>query len=517
MVNGGANVGSYHYDAYAIAQKHGLATWAEFPYDSDYRGWCLNPDAWRNALGVRADRSGKVASINTDTGLSQLKQMLVNGYVLNFATYIDSWVWATIGNDPATTADDALAGRSCVKMVNGSSGGHSMTIVGYNDDIWVDLNSNGLVDTGEKGALRIANSWGTGWNEGGYCWIAYQALRTRNPAFTSEGLAWYDEATWVTARSGYTPQLVARFTLNHLKRSQLNMTLGTSDTTQGMPATTWTPARILSYAGGAYAFNGTTIACNGTFFLDATDLIPATPGPKRFYLGMRDSTGGDIATLVGFTLIDLVKGKEMVFPDVPATTDASQAYAFVDYDFSGGALPPLADATVSATSGDLPLTVLFDASDSSDADGQIIAYDWEFGDGATATGIAVQHTYTQAGAFTAILTVTDNDGAQAEASIVITVSDPTVIHPPSGLAAKASGRTVTLSWTDSSSNETGFYIERAAKAKVLNYARIGVAGANATAFTEIVSAGTYYYRIQAFNNLTGAVSSYSNAVSVRVR
>jgi C1A family cysteine protease len=208
MLNGGENVGSWHYDAYAIAQKHGIATWADFPYDGDYRAWCLNPTAWRNALYVRADQTGKTTGLNGDTGLNQLKQLLVNGYILNFATYINSWQWHVIGNDPATTADDAFAGKQCVASVNGTSGGHAMTIVGYDDDIWVDLNGDGLVTANEKGALRIANSWGTGWGEAGFCWLAYQALRTRNPASSSEGVFWYDEAAWVTARASYQPQLI---------------------------------------------------------------------------------------------------------------------------------------------------------------------------------------------------------------------------------------------------------------------------------------------------------------------
>ncbi len=52
---------------------------------------------------------------------------------------------------------------------------------GYDDNIWVDINSNGTVDSGEKGAFRIANSWGTGWGEGGYGWLPY--------AYVTSGLA----------------------------------------------------------------------------------------------------------------------------------------------------------------------------------------------------------------------------------------------------------------------------------------------------------------------------------------
>ena len=35
-----------------------------------------------------------------------------------------------------------------------------MTIVGYDDDIWYDINEDGKVQEGEKGAFKVANSWG---------------------------------------------------------------------------------------------------------------------------------------------------------------------------------------------------------------------------------------------------------------------------------------------------------------------------------------------------------------------
>lgn len=518
MVNGGGNVGSWHYDAYAIAQKHGVATWAEFPYDSNYRAWCLNPTAWWNAIHVRADQAGKVTGIHGATGLEQLKQLLVNGYVLNVATYINSWVWRNAANDPGTPNDDTVAGKPCVTQVNGSSGGHSMTIVGYNDDLWVDLNSNGIVEASEKGALRIANSWGTGWNEAGYCWIAYQALRTRNPANTAEGLAWYDEATWVTARPSYTPRLIAEFNLTHAKRSQLGTTLGSSTSGQSTPTTSWSPNRILANAGGAYAFDGTTTPHAATFYLDFTDLAPMTAGAKRYFLGLRDSTAGDALTVSSYTLIDPIHGKALPATWVPSALDATQAYAYADYDLVAGALPPTAVITASATLGDLPLVVTFDASGSYDSDGSIASVSWNFGDGTSATGATVQHTYTQAGTFTAVATVSDNEGGSGTASIAIAAIDPNVLFAPSSLSLSAASRVVTLRWTDNSNNETGYSIERGIKSKSgISYAVVGTVGANTTSFSQTVPAGTHYYRVQAVNSFTGAVSPYSNAPSIRVR
>ena len=65
--------------------------------------------------------------------------------------------------------------------------------------------------------------------------------------------------------------------------------------------------------------------------------------------------------------------------------------------------------------------VTFDGSGSSDADGSISSYEWSFGDGTTATGQTVAHTYSAAGDYSASLTVTDDDGATTTDSVAITV------------------------------------------------------------------------------------------------
>lgn len=55
-------------------------------------------------------------------------------------------------------------------------------------------------------------------------------------------------------------------------------------------------------------------------------------------------------------------------------------------------------------------TVTVDASGSSDADGTIVRYLWEFGDGATADGPSASHTYTEAGTYLISLATLDNRG-----------------------------------------------------------------------------------------------------------
>ncbi len=87
--------------------------------------------------------------------------------------------------------------------------------------------------------------------------------------------------------------------------------------------------------------------------------------------------------------------------------------------------PPTASFTVSATEGHAPLEVLFDAGASRDPDGEIVSYDWEFGDGHRGTGVRVTHVYRTPGYFVPRLTVTDDRGATDTAldpSILVTIS-----------------------------------------------------------------------------------------------
>lgn len=74
----------------------------------------------------------------------------------------------------------------------------------------------------------------------------------------------------------------------------------------------------------------------------------------------------------------------------------------------------------------LGLVCTLDASGSTDADGTVASYAWDFGDGTTATGATARTTFTAAGPQTVELTVTDDDGATSTTSQVVEVEAPAV-------------------------------------------------------------------------------------------
>lgn len=130
--------------------------------------------------------------------------------------------------------------------------------------------------------------------------------------------------------------------------------------------------------------------------------------------------------------------------------------------------PPVAAFTSTANG----LTLSVNGSGSSDPDGTIASYAWNFGDGGTATGATASRTYAAAGSYNVSLTVTDNKGATNTKTQAVTVTGGSVNKPPTvALTAPSAGATpgagdsVTLSANAADSDGTvakvAFYVNGA--------------------------------------------------------
>ncbi|MBI5034619.1 MAG: fibronectin type III domain-containing protein [Chloroflexi bacterium] len=85
---------------------------------------------------------------------------------------------------------------------------------------------------------------------------------------------------------------------------------------------------------------------------------------------------------------------------------------------------------------------------------------------------------------------------------------------PSNLTATAiSGSQINLAWTDGSTNEVGFKIERCTGAGCSNFAQVATVGANVTSYsnTGLTSSTSYSYRVRAYNGVGD--SGYTNVAS----
>ncbi len=95
-------------------------------------------------------------------------------------------------------------------------------------------------------------------------------------------------------------------------------------------------------------------------------------------------------------------------------------------------ITPIADTNVAVGE-----EVTFDAANSGDPDGSIVAWNWDFADFTTGSGVNVVKSFASSGSFEVKLTVTDNKGATASSTVAITVYGPPAT--PTGLTKVGSG------------------------------------------------------------------------------
>jgi peptidyl-Asp metalloendopeptidase len=129
-----------------------------------------------------------------------------------------------------------------------------------------------------------------------------------------------------------------------------------------------------------------------------------------------------------------------------------------------------------------------------------------------ATGIAYETDPTRAADAARSLNDTATKVAAYKVSATTTATATTPAAPSSLATRSLAYNSVALGWSDNSSNESGFKVQRSADG--VNFTEIASLGAGAVSFSDAtVSARTaYYYRVRAFNSIGG--SGYSNTLAV---
>ena len=162
--------------------------------------------------------------------------------------------------------------------------------------------------------------------------------------------------------------------------------------------------------------------------------------------------------------------------------------------------PPTSLFTFAATN----LAVTFSGSPSTDPDGSIASYAWDFGDGTTGSGATPSHTYAADGSYTVKLTVSDDKGATGVSSQSVSVA--------ANLAPVASFAT-TLTNLSAAFDASGSADQDGSVASYSWSFGDGQTGTGKTPSHIYASAGTYQVKLTVTDN-QGAIGTVTTAVTV---
>lgn len=223
------------------AQTYGGITYSSlFGYQeerySDF-GWMTGYDKWFEAMHNRMLRPTHLPlSVETEAGRELLKNWLWNhngdtdfaaGGIVGIGV-ASGGTWKDI---PKTPANDAagVSGKGYVQDW-GRSVDHALTIVGYDDRIEFDLDKNGKIgetDKDEVGAWIVVNSWGDGWENGGFIYCPYARA---TPVITTNGKVtggWWQPELY-RVRKNYRPLRTIKLQMDYSRRSEILLKVGIS-------------------------------------------------------------------------------------------------------------------------------------------------------------------------------------------------------------------------------------------------------------------------------------------------
>lgn len=237
FLNGGFGGGSWYFDGWDIIRENGcpnLPTWGG-NMTGDNTRWMTGFDNYVSGMHNRTVSYAQIQEVNTPAGIDNLKRWLFDhgtgeavGGLACFAVLIYNADYVTLA--PGTPD----AGKTML-IKWGDGGYHAMTIVGYNDGVRydfngdgqytnnIDINGDGVVNVSdwEVGAFLFANSWGTGYVDNGFCYMAYKSIadsdKTGNNALT------WNAVHVVMTEPVTNPQMVMKARITYPLRNQLDI------------------------------------------------------------------------------------------------------------------------------------------------------------------------------------------------------------------------------------------------------------------------------------------------------
>jgi len=302
FINGGStSTYSSYFDGWYVAQELGMPDLESYggalEGTASQTSWLNGYDAYYKGMFNRYIESLKMTCTQSD-GITKMKQWIfdrADGSSPGGCICFLAWSGQTSDKIPSNSPE---AGHSYVKKF-GTTGGHCMTLAGYHDEIFFDLDGDGQIAAEEKGGFLMVNSYGTSYGTQGRAYIPYKVFL--------DGQMKSSSVHGITVKKECKPLLTYKIKITHNSRSSIEIIRGFStDLAAAAPAKTYRYKQSFS-DGGALPMQGKGLDETIEIGLDVSEFMPDISGNKaKFFLQINSSGGsGKVNT---FSVLDYTGG-----------------------------------------------------------------------------------------------------------------------------------------------------------------------------------------------------------------
>ena len=293
-------------DAFDIFKETGCPSsvdYGGFEWGYQFCGWMNGYAKYYNAMKNKVEEYYKIDA-GKDSSVELIKQYLYDcaegaatGGILCFQANSENWTTTTV---PAISAQ---AGKPMFSKLGGG-GGHSMNIVGYDDNVGYDYNGDGkLLNPGtdisqwEKGSWIICNNWGDG-----IYYAPYRVFssKTSGGLATSQGVP----TMFCKIKKDYSPLLTFKISITHNQRNGIQLITGIANSAAAAaPTKTKNYSAAFNYCGGALPMCGKNQSSTIEIGLDLTSFVKDLTGNEaKFFLQVNSKSG--TGQVNGLSLMD---------------------------------------------------------------------------------------------------------------------------------------------------------------------------------------------------------------------
>ncbi|RXQ92191.1 hypothetical protein EO244_11620 [Ancylomarina salipaludis] len=292
FMNGGIERGTYAWDVYATIEANGVVPESVYVTESTTE-WASGFDVYKTGM---SNRVGTLSRLDPTVpgDLELMKQYLIDhgngsahGGLIQFSAFADPLA--------ATPYDEVTdTGLKAIIPEFGTSGMHSMAIVGFDDSVWWDYNKDGQKDDYEMGAFIVANSWGTSWGDQGKFYAPYHTFTTLEQG--EGGTGNMGKECLMIAAEERDVKVAICLGLEHDSRNDVSVKVGIAADKDAKYATTSRYFKWMRNAGGDHYMRGKYGPSNKIIEvgIDVTDLLDEVEGTESpaFFVDINDKDAG---------------------------------------------------------------------------------------------------------------------------------------------------------------------------------------------------------------------------------